>query len=177
MRCRLKFHHPALPFFRRPSPRPGTLQLEGRAGVAAGPGSPSGCRWSPTVDEVFLARNIRRARVRGERPPAGAAGGLGGRRQGKFWAHPLHVASLPAPCGARPGARVAGIPGSGFRQWRDRCLRMLAGRHPPKTNKIYAFLSPCPNRSLNHSPSCKTPSLAFLTLKPPHTSSHKTFPE
>lgn len=66
------------------------------------------------------------------------------------------------------GAELARIPGSGFRRWRDRCLRKLERSLRKQTDRTPAFLSPCPDRSLISFPSCKIPPLAFPTAKPPH---------
>lgn len=76
-----------------------------------------------------------------------------------------HRHTLPA---GQARAKLACIPGSGFCQWRDRCLRKLENTLRKQTDKTSAFLSPCPNRSLISFPSCKIPSLAFPTAKPPH---------
>lgn len=164
-------------FVPRPTPSAGTLQVEGRdrARGRSWVGNLSGCRWIPAVNQDFLGRHIQGAWVGGNGClPEHARGDRDG---GKFWAHLPHVAAPSAPCRARPGAQVAGIPRPDFCQWRDRCLRSLENVLQKQTNEFYAFLFPCPNRSPNRFLSCKTSSLAFPILKPPHASEcHSTLP-
>lgn len=168
-----KFSHLALSPVPRSSPGTVTLQAKGQARDCSWAGDLSGCRWIPTVNEDF--RDTRRVCIGNgcSRENANRAGG--GQKSGHVF-RTWHRHTIPAGPGWCPAPLQSG---SGFCQWRDRCVRELEDILQQQTNKTSAFLSPCPNRSsLNHCLSCKIPSLAFLIPKLPHACVlHTTSPE